>query len=633
MFQLTWRQRGQSDRGQLQLPASSGVTESRVKAVGLTLWEEHCVECAAPQCYRSCSLYVPRADRKCARFVAGISPNPSARGLFRFGAEIRFRRWGKLEAIIAQGLPMYSPTALRVQRGVLDGLEELVSLGARLFQRLSPTRKLNGAFTALKRLCLKWQAALCGRPPGQADYFFLKCWSFQSAPFHLQLEVVTNVCVYRARLPIVPGWNEYLLKAAEMLAGIDRADSRIRFTIEGDEEVHVMFTWLHFVRLGGESTGSVEQSRGEGQPAARVKCVAWDLDNTLWQGVVGDAGVDGVSENPEMLQLIRELDERGILQTIVSKNDYEVAWKKIESLGLQDFFLYPAIHWGPKSGSLQSIADRLNINVDTFAVIDDSEFERSEISTALPQVRVFDPAVGRSLLQDEAFRVPVTDESRARRQMYQTEAARQQIQAGWRGDFEDFLRSCELRLLIRRPGEAEQPRCLELLQRSNQFNLSGRKYDAAAFRKLLLSTEHECWSLEVSDRFGSYGIVGFAAFAMTGQGMLLVDFVLSCRVAQKQVETHFFRWFAARRAAAGEREFRAAWRRTDRNQPLREVLAASGFTVLAAAGDEQVLSYACSGAAGGPSVITVVDGAEEACSVAAGVTGVTGGAVFGKRAS
>lgn len=628
MFQLTWRRRGQIRRETSELPVPAGVTEDRVTAAGLLLWEEHCVECAAPQCYRSCSLYVPRADRRCARFVSGITPNTAARGLFSFGAEIQFRRWGKLEAIISAKPAMYPPAALRLQRVLLDGVEELVSLASRVLRPVSPTWKLNGAFTALKRLFVKWQASLFGKPVAGTDLFLLKCWSFQPTTFHLQLEVVTNVCVYRARLPIGPGWNEHRLNASEMLAGIDRADSRIRLAVEGDEEVHVMFTWLHFVRLATAPSTSAEHSSEQRQPATKVKCVAWDLDNTLWQGVVGDAGVDGVSENAEMLQLIRELDDRGILQTIVSKNDYATAWKKIELLGLQDFFLYPAIHWGPKSQSLQSIADRLNINVDTFAVIDDSEFERSEISSALPQVRVFDPAVGLALLQEEAFRVSVTQESRARREMYRTEAARQQIQAGWRGDFDDFLRSCELRLVLRQPGPTEQPRCLELLQRSNQFNLSARKYDAASFQRLLQSEDHECYSLEVSDRFGTYGIVGFAAFAVTASGMMLEDFVLSCRVAQKKVESHFFRWFAARRAAVGDFEFRATCRRTDRNQPLREVLAASGFTVLATAGDEQVLSYDCTGTEPCASVITVVDETVRECMTAADASQFAG-----KRAS
>lgn len=607
MFQLTWRQRGQLHSGTAVMPCSASVDEQRVTAVGLTLWEEHCVECSAPQCYRSCSLYVPRADGKCARFVAGITPNPAVEGVFGFGAEIQFRRWGKLEAILSPGMPMYSVAAMRLQRRLIDGLEDVVSAVSRLFRRVSRRRKLNGAFTALKRQLVQWQSARWGGSLTAADRFLLKCWSFQTAAFHIQLEVVTNVCVYRTRLLIAPGWNEHVLDAREMLAGVDREDSRVRLQIDGDEEVHVMFTWLHFVRFGGVAGAEAEQVRCEQRPASKVKCVAWDLDNTLWQGVIGDAGADGVTENPELLTLIRELDARGILQTIVSKNDYDTAWRKIESLGLQEFFLYPAIHWGPKSQSLRSIADRLNINIDTFAVIDDSEFERSEISSALPQVRVFDPTVGLKLLQQDAFDVPVTAESSSRRQMYRTESVRQQIQAGWRGDFEDFLRSCELKLVIRQPGLQEQQRCLELLQRSNQFNLSGRKYDSGSFQRLMQSGEHECYSLEVSDRFGTYGIVGFAAFLMTENGAMLVDFVLSCRVAQKQIEAHFFRWFATCRAALGEREFRASYCRTGRNQPLRDVFDELGFTVVVAGEEQQVLSCVCDRAATQTAVIEVTD--------------------------
>jgi FkbH-like protein len=591
-------------------PCSVSVAEQRVTAAGLTLWEEHCVECSAPQCYRSCSLYVSRADRKCARFVAGITPNQTVQGLFGFGAEIQFRRWGKLEAIISPGLPMYSVGAMRLQRGLLDGLEDLVSAVSRMFRRVSPKRKLNGAFTAFRRQLVQWQSVVWGSSLTSADRFLLKCWSFQATAFHIQLEVVTNVCVYRTRLLIAPGWNEHMLDAREMLAGVDRADSRVRLTIDGDEEVHVMFTWLHFVRFGAAAGAGAEQVRRRQQPASKVKCVAWDLDNTLWQGVIGDAGAEGVTENPELVKLIHELDARGILQTIVSKNDHDTAWKKIESLGLQEFFLYPAIHWGPKSQSLRSIADRLNINMDTFAVIDDSEFERSEISSALPQVRVFEPTEGLKLLQQDAFDVPVTAESRSRRQMYRTESVRQQIQAGWRGDFEDFLRGCELRLVIRRPGQQEQQRCLELLQRSNQFNLSGRRYDNGSFQRLMQSGEHECYSLEVSDRFGTYGIVGFAAFLVTVSGAMLVDFVLSCRVAQKQIEAHFFRWFAARRAAMGEREFRAGYCRTGRNQPLRDVFEELGFTVVVAGEEQQVLGFACDGLAERAAVLTVIDETE-----------------------
>lgn len=285
MFRLTWRRRGQIRRETSELPVPAGVTEDRVTAAGLLLWEEHCVECAAPQCCRSGSFYAPRADRRYARFVSGITPTPAARGRFRFGAEIQIRRWGKQEAIISAQPAMSAPASLRRQRVLLDGVEELASPASRLLRLVSPTRKRNGAFKALKRLFVKWPSSLPGQP----------------------------------------------------VAGTDRTDSRIRLAVEGDEEVHVLFRWLHFVRLTNAPSASAEHSSQ--QPATKVKCVAWDLDNTLWQVVVGDAGVDGVSENPEMLQLIRELDERGILQSIAVRlqrsNQFNLGARKYDAASFQ----------------------------------------------------------------------------------------------------------------------------------------------------------------------------------------------------------------------------------------------------------------------------------------------------------
>lgn len=124
MFRLTWRRRGQIRRETSELPVPAGVTEDRVTAAGLLLWEEHCVECAAPQCCRSGSFYAPRADRRYARFVSGITPTPAARGRFRFGAEIQIRRWGKQEAIISAQPAMSASASLRLQRVLLDGVSE-----------------------------------------------------------------------------------------------------------------------------------------------------------------------------------------------------------------------------------------------------------------------------------------------------------------------------------------------------------------------------------------------------------------------------------------------------------------------------------------------------------------------------
>ena len=616
MFQVTWQDATAWKRqgGDQSLPAPP--PDPAVTAVGLLCWEEHCVECSMPQCYATCSLFVARPDQKCARFVYGIMPNRQVQGLFRFGADIRFRRWAKLQTAWPARLAMLGTGTIRTQTALMDWTEKAVSSAAGIIRRWSPKRRLNGAFTLARRKLLENQSALLSQRTSNPHAFFIKCFSSESTAFRIQLELVTDVPVFRTSLQIEPGWNEHYLDAAELLSLADHKPGILRLSIENDREVRLIFTWLDFVRLqnGLSSIPQLNHAakpsnspQKQHAPARKIKCVAWDLDNTLWHGVIGDAGASGVTPNREMLDLIQQLDERGILQTIVSKNHYDTAWPKIEQLGLADYFLYPAIHWGPKSRSVQQIADELNINVDSFAVIDDSPFERREISNLLPQVRVFDPAVGPSLMDDTAFDVPVSDESRGRRLSYLTEAMRKRIHQSWRGDYGEFLKSCHMVLQIRHPQLSDHSRCIELLQRSNQFNLSGRSYEPHDFHALLQSGQHDCFCFEVADDFGGYGIVGFAAFEATDDGPHLVDFVLSCRVAQKMVEATFLKWYAARQQLSGHQQLRARLRVTSRNAPLREVMAQLGFACLSSEGDGQLLELRFEENVVIPDVITIDD--------------------------
>ena len=620
MFQVTWQDatawKGQG--GNQAVPAPP--PDPAVTAVGLLCWEEHCVECSMPQCYATCSLFVARPDQKCARFVYGIMPNRQVQGLFRFGADIRFRRWAKLQTAWPARLAMLGTGTLRTQTALMDRTEKAVSSVASMIQRWSPKRRLNGAFTLARRMLLEHQSALLSQRKSNPHAFFIKCFSGETVAFRIQVELVTDVPVFRTSVQIEPGWNEHYLDAAELLSLADHKPGILRLSIENDREVRLIFTWLDFVSLR-DGLSSIPQLNGAAEsstitpkhpaPAKKIKCVAWDLDNTLWHGVIGDAGATGVKPNHDMIDLIQRLDERGILQTIVSKNHYDTAWPKIEQLGLADYFLYPAIHWGPKSRSVQQIADELNINVDTFAVIDDSPFERREITNLLPQVRVFDPAVGSSLMDDTAFDVPVSDESRGRRLSYLTEALRKRIHQSWRGDYGEFLKSCHMVLQIRHPRVTDHSRCIELLQRSNQFNLSGRSYQPDDFHGLLQSDQHECFCFEVADDFGGYGIVGFAAFEATDTGPHLVDFVLSCRVAQKMVEATFLKWYAARQQHGGHQQLRARLRVTSRNAPLREVMEQLGFACLISEDDRQLLELRFEESVIIPDVLTIEDQTED----------------------
>jgi FkbH-like protein len=170
------------------------------------------------------------------------------------------------------------------------------------------------------------------------------------------------------------------------------------------------------------------------------------------------------------------------------------------------------------------------------------------------------------------FDVPVSEGSKNRRASYLTESKREKVKETFGGDYEAFLRSCQMKLRLFLPREEKHiTRCLELIQRSNQLNLSNTRHKAEEFRDLLVRKGFLCVGMECRDRFGDYGIVGFASVDEGCERPILRDLVLSCRVAQKRVEHTFIEWLAQRELGRGKAALAAELVKTERNQPIRQV--------------------------------------------------------------
>ena len=304
----------------------------------------------------------------------------------------------------------------------------------------------------------------------------------------------------------------------------------ISLTPEGDSYARLVLLTADFVHFRSRPTDV------GGRPD--VKCVVFDLDHTLWEGILLEN--PDVQVRPGVKELLETLDGRGILLSVVSKNTHEHAWSRLEELGLAEYFLHPAINWMPKSQNLKVVADRLNINLDTFAFVDDNPFELEQVASVLPMVECVPVEEMATLPDRPRYRGSSSVEARLRRQFYRDAMAREQVQQDFGEDYRGFLASCGIQLEIDPFQDEDLGRVVELVQRTNQLNFSGRKYERDRIESLIADEEIDKYVIRCSDRFGSYGTVGFSLVKREREAVRIDDFMLSCRVQGKFIEQAFF---------------------------------------------------------------------------------------------
>lgn len=536
----------------------------QITAIRPTMWEEHCLECSAPLCYQNCLHYAARSDGRCKRFDNGFLTFQNDKACCGQGVHIKFRKWANMMTII---FPSMMP--LDTYRDLFEKNQKLGNRLKKIVDSKLPTNVrwlMIRAEEYLRRRKLRSMMTEDRIP----DAFVFHGFSYHAEPYNLMIEIYDDhTPLYKTSLPIAPGENIFVLNREQMSAECWTANNLVKVYPENNLEVELDILWCDFVQ--GKAVVSEK-------PAAQVKCVVWDLDNTLWNGTLIE------TEKPENLQLnegvletIRELDRRGIIQSVASKNDMNVAWPVLEKLELAEYFLYPQIHWNAKSGSMEQIAKCFNIGIDTLALIDDSGFEREQVRSVWPQVRVYDAAELPDLLDKAEFTVTITEESKNRRAMYRAEEKRNQLMVDGNEDTIAFLKKCNLQIDIFAPRtDSEILRCYELIVRTNQLNMSGKKYSQKEFDDVLNRAGHRNFAFSCKDDFGEYGIVGFGQYRVERESLIFTEFAMSCRVAGKYVESALFAFLLKmENCQSGKFEISI----TKKNSLLRNTLKEIGFSI------------------------------------------------------
>lgn len=326
------------------------------------------------------------------------------------------------------------------------------------------------------------------------------------------------------------------------------------------------------------------------------KCIVVDLDNTLWGGIVGEDGFNGIKLGPEppgnayveLQKVLLSLHQRGIILAINSKNNYEDAIKVIREhphmILREDHFASLKINWEDKIKNIKEIANEINIGLDSIVFVDDDPVNREYMRRGLPEVLCVDLPKDSSLYSErirdmnEFSVLNITKEDAQRGKMYIEQRKRQEMEQS-SASLGDFLKELKLKIVIKKADAFTIPRISQLTLKTNQFNLTTKRYQESDIKKFSEDQRFLVGCAQVEDKFGDNGITGVFIVNKDNPKEWFIDsFLLSCRVMGREVEKGVFGYIINKAREEGVEKIRAQFIPTQKNKPIERFLPDCGFS-------------------------------------------------------
>ncbi|WP_234405078.1 HAD-IIIC family phosphatase [Paenibacillus bouchesdurhonensis] len=324
-----------------------------------------------------------------------------------------------------------------------------------------------------------------------------------------------------------------------------------------------------------------------------IKCIVWDLDDTIWEGILRE-DADNIILRPGIELVLAELDHRGILHSIASRNRLDQVVSKLEKLGIAQYFVSLQCHFNSKAISLKQIAMELNIGLEALAFVDNDSFERFEMNYYYPQVRTYDAQHYLELPNYPELQVrDVTEESANRRHYMNARQQREAAAKVFQGSREQFLKECQMVLQIQQASPGDYARIVELSRRTNQMNSLLERIDRPFVEAFCQWKQHIIYVARLKDRFGDHGLIGTCFIALKGSTIEIRLFCVSCRIEGRGVAAAFLYTVLRRLVLKWPqvREMHCLLARKERNLPARLLLEMLGFSKLKEQGDKEYINY------------------------------------------
>jgi FkbH-like protein len=328
------------------------------------------------------------------------------------------------------------------------------------------------------------------------------------------------------------------------------------------------------------------------------KCIVLDLDNVMWGGIIGEDGNEGIrlgNTSPgnaykDFQRTLLSYHNRGVILAINSKNNPEDALKAIREhphmLLREKHFAAIRINWHNKVQNMTELAKEIGIGLDSMVFIDDNPRERERMRQALPEVLVVEmpssPFLYKQTLEDlnDFNLLALTEEDKKRGEMYRARKKREILRKSI-SSMEDFLKSLEMKIVIKHADEFSLPRIVSMVNKTSQFNLTSLRYTDGEIRKMKeAKDEFEIYCLQVNDKFGDEGIVGVAIIRKESDAWTLDSFLLSCRVIGRKIETAFLARIVEDAKEQSVSNLVGEYIPTQKNAPVKDFYSSHGFKKL-----------------------------------------------------
>lgn len=435
----------------------------------------------------------------------------------------------------------------------------------------------------------------CGANPEKVVIANLFCmgtgrWLTYADPMH-----PLSLKQYEVRL------NERLIAIARTNRNLLLVDIELLFKRHGEAALLSSSFWylgrIRYSNLMFRSLATMLQQAMDAYTHRSKKVLVLDLDNTLWGGVVGETGPLGIALSEDGVgrcyrdfqRAVKAIQRSGVLLAICSKNnpaDVDEVFERNPMMVLRrEDFVSIRANWETKPENLLCIADQLNLGADSFVLIDDNAVERDLVRTAVPGITVpeFPDRVENLpswLLHDIApawfGRYTLTAEDESKTSQYRVNEERQKHSRSL--DLDTYLQSLQIECTLRVDPIEQILRIAQMTQKTNQFNLTTRRYDVTDIQRFLASPDHAVVLLEYKDRFGSEGAVGLAIADFAK--MRIDSFLMSCRVIGRKVEDHIMQKIVALFQARGSKTIFAEFIPTKKNQQVADFYEAHGFILV-----------------------------------------------------